>query len=124
MLLEYIHNRLSEFDLETESKRIKLVRSSRHNYICWLIIVKYFLKKEKLNVKKICNYLNKYISRQSVFELISNFENLNIITKITHEYDNRQKLIIPSMDFFIEYCAWVKIKFSRKKYIELIKKNS
>ena len=80
---KYIKNRLEEFNVEKleRLKKVKFILLSKQNYIVWLFTLDYFLERKSLNVKELYEKVEAYISRQSYFEILSNYEGSNIIKK-------------------------------------------
>ena len=117
----YIQNRLDEFDTEKleRLKKVKYILTTKQNYITWLFVMNFFLNKQQLNVKELYKKIELYISRQSYFEILDNYENSNIIEKINFKPDFRQKLIVPSMEGFLEFCQWANFKYFENHYNEI-----
>ena len=115
---EFVDIRLAEFNVEKLEKlrKVKFVLLSKHNYITWLHIMRFFLKKENLNVGELYEKLDSYISRQSYFEVLNNYEKLDIIQKINYQADSRQKLILPTLSAFLEFCEWANFKHDHNEY--------
>ena len=119
----YIKNRLEEFNVEKleKLKKVKYILTSKQNYITWLFTVDCFLERKSLNVKELYKKLDSYISRQSYFEILNNYEELDIIKKINYKVDSRQKLIFPSMDAFLEFSEWANFQYTKIDYNEVLK---
>ena len=117
----YIQNRLNEFDAEKleKLKRVKYILTTKQNYITWLFIMNFFINKKQLNVKELYKRIELYISRQSYFEILDNYVNSKIIAKINFKPDFRQKLIVPSMQGFLEFCEWSSFEYNEKDYNEI-----
>tara|TARA_A100000164_G_scaffold345545_1_gene345458 strand:- start:719 stop:1117 length:399 start_codon:yes stop_codon:yes gene_type:complete len=120
---KYIKNRLEEFNVEKleRLKKVKFILLSKQNYIVWLFTLDYFLERKSLNVKELYEKVEAYISRQSYFEILSNYEGSNIIKKINYKVDSRQKLIFPSMDAFLEFSEWANFKYTEFEYNNVLK---
>ena len=117
----YIQNRLDEFDTEKleRLKKVKYILTTKQNYITWLFVMNFFLNKQQLNVKELYKKIELYISRQSYFEILDNYVNSNIIEKINFKPDFRQKLIVPSMEGFLEFCQWANFKYRENHYNDI-----
>lgn len=120
---KYIKNRLEEFNVKKleKLKKVKYILTSKQNYITWLFTVDCFLERKSLNVKALYKKLDSYISRQSYFEILNNYEELDIIKKINYKVDSRQKLIFPSMDAFLEFSEWANFQYTEIDYNGVLK---
>lgn len=121
---KYIKQRLDEFDVEklAKLKKVKYILTTKQNYIAWLFILDYFLDRKSLNVKDLYEKLDSYISRQSYFEILSNYEESDIIRKINYKIDSRQKLIFPSIGAFLEFSEWSNFKYTQIEYNKVLKR--
>lgn len=119
----YIKNRLEEFNVEKleKLKKVKYILTSKQNYITWLFTVDCFLERKSLNVKELYRKLDSYISRQSYFEILNNYEELDIIKKMNYKVDSRQKLIFPSVVAFLEFSEWANIQYTEIEYNGVLK---
>ena len=119
----YIKNRLEEFNVEKleKLKKVKYILTSKQNYITWLFIVDFFLERKSINVKELYRKLDSYISRQSYFEILNNYEEFDIIKKINYKVDSRQKLIFPSMVAFLEFSEWANFQYTEIEYNGVLK---
>ena len=119
---KYIKNRLEEFNVEKleRLKKVKFILLSKQNYIVWLFTLDYFLERKSLNVKELYEKVEAYISRQSYFEILNNFEESNIIKKINCRIDSRQKLIFPSIVAFLEFTEWANFKHNHLEYYKVL----
>jgi len=98
---------LWEFQEESEQKSIKYFRShGAYGYIIWLTVILEYLKKEPIPIEALILATEKYASRRTVVDFISESTEAGYLIKKTSKNDRRKIFIEPSAITISEYSNW------------------
>ena len=98
---------LWEFQEESEQKSIKYFRShGAYGYIIWLTVILEYLKKETLSIEALIFASEKYASRRTVVDFISDATIAGHLIKKNSKEDRRKVFIEPSANTVSDYSTW------------------
>ena len=98
---------LLEFQEESEQKSIKYFRSfGAHGYIIWLTVILEYLKKESISIEALILASEKYASRRTIVDFISDATKAGHLIKKISKEDRRKVFIEPSANTVSDYSTW------------------
>ena len=98
---------LWEFQEESEQKSIKYFRSyGGYGYIIWLTVILEYLKKNPIPIESLVVAAEKYASRRTVVDFISDATKAGYLIKKASNDDRRKTFIEPSTNTIADYSQW------------------
>jgi hypothetical protein len=107
MMIKLAKYLLWEFQEESEHRSIKYFRSfGAHGYVIWLTVILDYLKKEKITIEALILASEKYASRRTVVDFISDATKAGYLIKKISDKDLIKIFIEPSANTVSDYSAW------------------
>jgi hypothetical protein len=98
---------LLEFQDVSEQKSIKFFRShGAYGYIIWLTVVLQYLQKKTITIETLILASEKYASRRTVVDFISDATNAGHLIKKISKEDRRKNFIEPSTNTISDFSSW------------------
>ena len=98
---------LWEFQEEYDEKSIKYFRSyGGYGYIIWLTVILKYLEKKPISIEALILASEKYASRRTIMDFISESTEAGYLIKRISEEDRRKIFIEPSAITISDYSKW------------------
>ena len=98
---------LWEFQEEYDEKSIKYFRSyGGYGYIIWLTVILKYLEKKPISIEALILASEKYASRRTVVDFISDATIAGHLIKKNSKEDRRKVFIEPSANTVSDYSIW------------------
>ena len=98
---------LWEFQVEYDEKSIKYFRSfGGYGYIIWLTVILKYLEKKPISIEALILASEKYASRRTIMDFISESTEAGYLIKKISEKDRRKIFIEPSAITISDYSKW------------------
>ena len=98
---------LWEFQVEYDEKSIKYFRSyGGYGYIIWLTVILKYLEKKPISIEALILASEKYASRRTIMDFISESTEAGYLIKRISKEDRRKIFIEPSAITISDYSKW------------------